>query len=199
LFIAEKAVLLFHAIQDRQRTIKPELVAIIKYIDGLYEENEGIDLFKALDAVNRFPNDITDPFEVLGNLSAAVFAPFIRLSGTYKRQVLIDSINNEIKIINTVPDFISQVRKQADTIQRRLGHHSNKTRFEVVYRDLNAAGKKKIITYDTTKTFYTRTTNFYAIKDTKRKSTTKEREPIFSENMKNTKAVYVYPINTQGN
>ncbi|RVE41418.1 hypothetical protein evm_013929 [Chilo suppressalis] len=147
LLLVAYASVLSNSIPKRKETITTGVTSIIDFIDTLFNDNEGTALFKALDLVNEFPNTTENAYDILRTLSGALFAPYLRWSGTLKAQILINSINNEITRAHgkSVVGRENIYRDGEMKDQRRLGIFTNRTRFVVVDREMSDTDDKSKI------------------------------------------------------
>ncbi|CAG9790579.1 unnamed protein product [Diatraea saccharalis] len=67
------------------------------YIDTMFNEEDGMALFKAVEKIYNFPNVPFGVEKVLRDLSEAIFHPLIRYHGRAKEKVLLDSLNQLIE------------------------------------------------------------------------------------------------------
>ncbi|XP_037299485.1 uncharacterized protein LOC115454973 [Manduca sexta] len=86
-----------YALTHRRTFLSAEINGIIDYADTLYNDMEGQNLLKTLKEVKLFPNISKTNVQLADEIfDETLLAPYRRMTGTHKIQVLFDSINNAI-------------------------------------------------------------------------------------------------------
>ncbi|CAG9790578.1 unnamed protein product [Diatraea saccharalis] len=184
--------ILYKSLPERKSTLAPGITYIIDFINTFFNVKEGLELFKALDNLNKFPNTTANAYEILRTLTKAIFAPYIRFTGTMKSRMLIESINNEIVRAND-NEIVERAKSSKENVTngtdlRRLGFFTNRTRFLVVDRKESdqSEDEENIIRNIQNKLRYT--SNFiYEIKDAKKSNAnvklvkSSDETPVFTK------------------
>ncbi|KAL0858286.1 hypothetical protein ABMA27_012188 [Loxostege sticticalis] len=144
-FVRDRAAVFSSQTFYRKRFFSGELNSIWDFLDELYQEGEGVALFRAVERLNKQSGN---PFEVMRGLSNAAFAPFKRLTGSVKKDMLIKAINKFLSTYNPPSPYFTGVPvlqtidiNSTNVIQRRF---SNKKRFAIVGRKDDGKTKVKI-------------------------------------------------------
>ncbi|XP_028157056.1 uncharacterized protein LOC114350441 [Ostrinia furnacalis] len=133
-YIKSQAQILQHSIHFRREYFADQLNSLMDYIDSLYNEDEGVALVQSLDALNLFPKNTWNSYEILRNISDSLFAPYKRLAGTVKRELLVESLNDFLEKVGYTLLGDKNIFGVLNITDARR-NYSNKTRFAVVGRE----------------------------------------------------------------
>ncbi|XP_028157068.1 uncharacterized protein LOC114350450 isoform X2 [Ostrinia furnacalis] len=156
-----------YGIHVRRDHFTDDLNALIDYIDYLFREDEGINLFRSLEVLNNYPNGSEHSFDVIRNISVALFAPYRRLAGTNERKVLVDTIN----------EYVGQFYVTLPARRVFMGNNSilNKLlNFDTKFAEVSEDSKTKVRNETANKSTGLPCTN-RCDKDSKYRNVTKER------------------------
>ncbi|RVE41003.1 hypothetical protein evm_014346 [Chilo suppressalis] len=88
--------ILHHAMFTRRQTVTTDINSVIDYIDKIFNEDDGVALFKAVEKIHNYPNVTIGVEKLLRDFTDALFHPLIRYHGHAQERVLLDSLNKLI-------------------------------------------------------------------------------------------------------